>query len=52
MPIYMDVSRMNRLVVIVAKGHVTAEEVAANTRALVEADVPWPPLQAVSRAAR
>ena len=30
---------MNRLVVIVAKGHVTADEIAANTKALVEADV-------------
>jgi hypothetical protein len=40
MPIYMDISRMNRLVVIVAKGHVTADEIAANTRTLVEADVP------------
>jgi hypothetical protein len=40
MPIYMDISRMNRLVVIIAKGYVTADEIAANTRALVEADVP------------
>ena len=40
MPIYMDISRMNRLVVIVAKGDVTADEIAANTRTLVEADVP------------
>jgi hypothetical protein len=31
---------MNRLVVIIAKGYVTADEIAANTRALVEADVP------------
>ena len=40
MPIYMDISRINRLVVIVAKGHVTADEITANTKALVEADVP------------
>jgi hypothetical protein len=40
MPIYMDISRMNCLVVIVAKGHVTADEIAANTKALVEANVP------------
>ena len=40
MPIHMDISRMNRLVVIIAKGHVTADEIGASTKALVEADVP------------
>lgn len=40
MPIYMDVLRIERLVVIIARGHVTAEEIAANTRTLIEADVP------------
>lgn len=40
MPIYMDVLRIERLVVIVARGHVTAEEIAANTRTLIDADVP------------
>ncbi len=36
----MDISPINRLVVIVARGEVTAEEIAENTRRLVEADVP------------
>ena len=40
MPIHMDISAINRLVVIVSKGHVTAEEIAENTRKLVEANVP------------
>ena len=40
MPIHMDISAINRLVVIVARGQVTAEEIAENTRKLVEANVP------------
>ena len=40
MPIQMDISPINRLVVIVARGFVTAEEIAENTRKLVEANVP------------
>lgn len=40
MPIYMDILRIERLVMIVARGHVTAEEIAANTRTLIEANVP------------
>ena len=40
MPIYMDILRIERLVVIVARGHVTAEEIAANTKTLIEANVP------------
>jgi hypothetical protein len=40
MPIYMDILRIDRLVVIVARGHVTAEVIAENTRSLIAADVP------------
>ena len=40
MPIYMEILRIDRLVVIVARGHVTAEEIAENTRSLIAADVP------------
>jgi hypothetical protein len=40
MPLHMDISPLHRLVVIVARGHITAEEIAANTRRLVEANVP------------
>lgn len=40
MPIYMDILRIERLVVIVARGHVTAEEIAENTRSLMAANVP------------
>jgi hypothetical protein len=36
----MDISPLHRLVVIVARGHITAEEISANTKALVEAKVP------------
>jgi hypothetical protein len=40
MPLHMDISPLHRLVVIVARGHITAEEIADNTRRLVEANVP------------
>lgn len=40
MPIYMDIIRIERLVVIVARGHVTAEEVSKNTETLLAANVP------------
>lgn len=40
MPIHMDISPINRLVVIVSRGHVTAEEIRENTQKLVEANVP------------
>jgi len=40
MPIYMDVVPLDRLVVIVARGRVSAEEIAENARKLVEANVP------------
>ena len=40
MPLHMDISPLHRLVVIVARGHITAEEIAANTPRLVEANVP------------
>lgn len=40
MPIYMDILRIERLVVIVARGHVTAEEIAENTKTLIAANVP------------
>jgi hypothetical protein len=36
----MDIIHIERLVVIVARGHVTAEEIAANANTLVDADVP------------
>jgi hypothetical protein len=40
MPLHMDISPLHRLVVIVARGHTAAEEIAATTRQLVEANVP------------
>jgi hypothetical protein len=40
MPLHMDISPLHRLVVIVARGQISAEEIAANTRQLVEANVP------------
>lgn len=40
MPIYMDIMRIERLVVFVARGRVTAEEIAENTKALMAANVP------------
>jgi hypothetical protein len=40
MPIYMDIAPLDRVVVIVARGPVNAEEIAENTRKLVEANVP------------
>jgi hypothetical protein len=39
MPLQMDISPLHRLVVIVARGHITAEEISDNTRRLVEANV-------------
>ncbi len=40
MPIHMEIARIDRLVLIVARGLVTADEIADNTRRLIEADVP------------
>ena len=40
MPIHMDIMRIERLVVIVARGNVTADEIAENTKALIAANVP------------
>lgn len=40
MPIYMDILRIERLVVIVARGHVTADEMTENTKTLIAANVP------------
>jgi hypothetical protein len=40
MPVRMDISPLHRLVVMVARGHIAAEEIAATTRQLVEANVP------------
>jgi hypothetical protein len=39
MPLHMDISPLHRLVVIVARGHITAEEIAATKRQIVEANV-------------
>lgn len=39
MPIYLDISRIDRLVVISAHGHVTPEKIADNTREIKEANV-------------
>lgn len=39
MPIYLDISRIDRLVVISAHGHVTPEEVADNIKEIKEANV-------------
>jgi hypothetical protein len=40
MPISLDISPLHRTVVIAALGHVTPEEIARNTQALIEANVP------------
>lgn len=40
MPIYMDILPLDRLVVIVARGIVTADEIVENTKKLVAANVP------------
>jgi hypothetical protein len=40
MPVHMDISPLHRLVVMVARGHIAAEEIAATTRRLVDANVP------------
>ena len=40
MPIHMEIMQLERLVVMVARGHVTADEIAENTKALLAADVP------------
>lgn len=36
----MDISPLHRLVVIVARGHITPEEISENTRRLIQANVP------------
>jgi hypothetical protein len=40
MSIHMDILPLDRLVVIIARGHVTAEEIAENTKKLIAANVP------------
>ena len=40
MTIRMDILPLDRLVLIVARGHVTAEEIAENTKKLVASNVP------------
>jgi len=40
MPIYMDIVPLDRVVVIVARGAVSADEIAQNAKKLVEANVP------------
>lgn len=40
MTIHMDISPINRLVVIIARGHVTADEITESTKKLVAANVP------------
>jgi hypothetical protein len=40
MSLHMDISPLHRLVVIVARGQISAEEIAGTTRRLVEANVP------------
>jgi hypothetical protein len=40
MPVHMDISPLHRMVVIVARGHIAAEEISDTTRRLVEANVP------------
>ena len=37
MPLHMDISPLHRLVVIVARGHVTAEDIAAIKRQIADA---------------
>jgi hypothetical protein len=39
MPLHMDISRLDRLVVIVARGQITAEEIGAVKRQIAEADL-------------
>ncbi len=39
MPIHMDILPIERLVMIVARGHVTPEEIAENTKTLIAANV-------------
>ena len=39
MPLHVDMSPLHRLVVIVARGQITAEEIAAVKRQIIEADV-------------
>lgn len=39
MSVHMDISPLHRLVVIVARGHITAEEVAGVKRQIIEANV-------------
>jgi hypothetical protein len=40
MPLHVDISPLHRLVVIVARGHITAGEMSAVKRQLAEANVP------------
>jgi len=40
MPIHMNVLPLQRLVVIIARGHVTAQEIEENTKELIAANVP------------
>ena len=40
MPIYMDIVPLDRVVVIVARGHVSADEISQSIKKLVEANVP------------
>ncbi|OFX06432.1 MAG: hypothetical protein A3D94_22935 [Alphaproteobacteria bacterium RIFCSPHIGHO2_12_FULL_66_14] len=40
MPIHLDISPLHRVVVIVASGHVTPEEISRTTQDLVKANVP------------
>ena len=40
MPIYVDILRIERLVVIVARGHVTVEEIAESAKTVMGANVP------------
>jgi hypothetical protein len=38
MPVHMDISPLHRLIVIVARGHITAEEITAIKRQIIEAN--------------
>ena len=40
MPITLDISPINRLVVIAASGHITAEDISLISQELIEANVP------------
>lgn len=40
MPIYMDILPLERVVLIVARGEVSADEIGENTRKLIAANVP------------